>query len=98
MNYLGYLAVILIQLSYIPQVYYSFTSGTKGLSTYFLVSLWVGLALLQIYSYSIGDYVYIVSNWIGLINTSTLLVIVGLDKWIDRSEEVWHNESPNTFK
>jgi len=79
MKKLGYLGVFCIQISYLPQVYKVITTRqVAGLSPLFIFLVWLGIVLLQIYSYSIQDRIYIVSNWCGLINTSVLLVLIWL--------------------
>ena len=77
MKYLGYLGIILIQAAYIPQLWRTIkTKNTDGLSPWFLAMVWLGIALLQVYSYHLNDLVYIISNWFGLINTGGLIFLL----------------------
>jgi uncharacterized protein with PQ loop repeat len=79
MKNLGYLGVLIIQCSYWPQIYRVVsTRQMAGLSPVFILLVWLGLVLLQLYSYSTRDRVYIFSNWFGLANTSLLLLLIWL--------------------
>ncbi len=79
MKTLGYIGIILVQCSYWPQIYRVLsTRRTAALSPVFVFLVWLGLICLQIYSYHIFNLVYIVSNWIGLANTSLLLILIWL--------------------
>ena len=76
---LGYAGVFCIQMAYVPQLMKVITTRqVAGLSPLFIFLVWVGIICLQIYSYSIGDRVYIVSNYMGLCNTSLLLILIWL--------------------
>jgi len=79
MKRLGYVGVFCIQVSYVPQLYQVITTRqAAGLSPWFVFLVWAGIVMLQVYSYSIRDRVYIFSNWCGLVNTSLLLVLIWL--------------------
>ena len=75
MKKLGYFGIFLIQSSYLPQIYRVYRGGPHP-SPAFILMIWAGLICLQIYSYSIGDKIYIASNWLGLFNTSLLLFLI----------------------
>jgi len=77
MRKLGYIGVLIIQSSYVAQIYRILaTRQVDGLSPAFILMVWGGLVLLQIYSLSIKDMVYIFSNFLGLLNTSLLLLLI----------------------
>ncbi len=79
MKKLGYAGVFCIQLSYLPQLYKVIsTRQVAGISPLFILLVWVGVICLQVYSYSIRERIYIVSNWCGLVNTSVLLLLIWL--------------------
>jgi uncharacterized protein with PQ loop repeat len=79
MKKLGYAGILLISLSYWAQIWRIIVTGQViGLSPLFFLLVWVGLVLLQVYSYSIRDWVFILSNWVGLANTSLLLGLIWL--------------------
>ena len=81
MKNLGYAGVILIQCASWAQIYRIIVTGqVVGLSSLFFMLIWVGLALLQGYSYGIRDMVFIISNWVGMANTNLLLVLIWLCK------------------
>jgi len=83
MKTLGYIGILLIQCSYWTQIYRVVADRrTTGLSPVFIFMIWLGLICLQAYSYHIQDMVYIISNWIGLANTSILMILFFMDEKI----------------
>lgn len=77
MKNLGYAGVLLIQCASWAQIYkVIITKQVAGLSLLFFFLIWLGLACLQVYSYHIRDWMFIISNWVGLANTTLLLFLM----------------------
>ena len=73
----GYTGVVVIQLSYLPQIYRVWRTGSvQDLSPWFFIVIGVGVALLEIYSIAIKDKIYIISNAWALLNISILLALI----------------------
>ena len=73
----GYAGVIIIQLSYLPQIYRVWhTRSVQDLSPWFFLVIALGVALLEVYSIAIKDKIYIISNAWALLNISVLLALI----------------------
>lgn len=74
---IGFIGIMLINIAYIPQtIKVCRTKNVEGLSISFFFILFVGLFLLQVYSVSVWDIVYMVSNFVAMFNVATLLVLI----------------------
>jgi MtN3 and saliva related transmembrane protein len=73
----GWLGLILLQSSNIPQLYKSIkTKKTKDISLFSAIIVFFGLSCYLIYSVIQKDLVYIVSNLIGLCFNTTMIVLI----------------------
>ena len=80
MEFIGFLGVLLIQVSMLPQIYRTYkTRSAKDVDLAYLTILLIGLALLLSYAISITDLVFIVGNTLSF--TFTLIELVGVYKW-----------------
>ena len=76
MNTFGIIGLVLIQLSAISQIIKILrTKRVKDISPLFLCQVWLGLLSYLVYSLWIRDWVYIVSNLVGLIMIGTNIIL-----------------------
>jgi len=74
---IGFLGILLVNLAYIPQTIKTYkTKNVEDLSVTFFVMMLLGVCLLQIYSVSNWDVVYITSNTIAICNIVLLLGLI----------------------
>ena len=73
---LGTVGVFVICISAVPQLLKTFTTKSSGdLSIIYLCMLMFGMILLQIYSISVEDFVFIFGNTLSMIMTGLLIVM-----------------------
>jgi len=73
---IGTIGALVICVSAIPQVIKTYTTKSSGdLSILYLCILMVGMILLQIYSVSVKDFVFIFGNTLSMIMTGLLIVM-----------------------
>jgi len=74
---IGFLGIMLINIAYIPQTIKTYrTKNVEGLSATFFATMLLGVCLLQIYSISIWDVVYVSSNTVAICNIVLLLILI----------------------
>lgn len=74
---IGFLGIMLINIAYIPQTIKTYrTKNVEDLSATFFVTMLLGICLLQVYSVSIWDVVYIASNSVAILNLVLLLILI----------------------
>jgi len=78
MYYLGVIAILFIHggVSYKVYTMYRKRASTRHEPRMFYVSLLIGLALLEVYSILVYDWIYIVSNIIGMTNAGLALWLI----------------------
>jgi len=77
MELVGLAGVLLINAAYIPQIIKTYkTKNVEGLSITFFSMILFGVCLLQVYSVSIWDTVYIASNSIAILTLILLLILI----------------------
>ena len=73
----GWLGLILIQGSTIPQIYKTIkTKDVKGVSLALWIIVFLGLFCYLVYSLIIEDMIYMVSNVLGLIGTILMICLI----------------------
>ena len=73
---IGTIGALVICISAIPQVIKTYTTKSSGdLSILYLSILMLGMILLQIYSVSVHDFVFIFGNTLSMIMTGLLIVM-----------------------
>jgi MtN3 and saliva related transmembrane protein len=73
---IGTIGALLICVSSIPQVIKTYITKSSGdLSILYLSILMLGMILLQIYSISVKDFVFIFGNTLSMIMTGLLIVM-----------------------
>jgi len=73
---LGTAGALVICVSAVPQVIKSYLTKSSGdLSIIYLCMLMFGMILLQIYSISVEDFVFIFGNTLSMIMTGLLIVM-----------------------
>lgn len=73
---IGTIGALVICVSAIPQVIKTFKTKSSGdLSILYLSILMLGMILLQLYSISIKDFVFIFGNTLSMIMTGLLIVM-----------------------
>ena len=71
---LGTVGALVICISAIPQVIKTYTTKSSGdLSIIYLCMLMTGMILLQVYSISVKDFVFIFGNTLSMIMTGLLI-------------------------
>jgi len=73
---IGTIGALVICVSAIPQVIKTYSTKSSGdLSIMYLSILMLGMILLQIYSVSVKDFVFIFGNTLSMIMTGLLIVM-----------------------
>jgi len=73
---IGTIGALVICVSAIPQVIKTYTTKSSGdLSILYLCILMMGMILLQIYSVSVHDFVFIFGNTLSMVMTGLLIVM-----------------------
>ena len=73
---IGTIGALVICMSAIPQVVKTYITKSSGdLSILYLCILMLGMILLQIYSVSVKDFVFIFGNTLSMIMTGLLIVM-----------------------
>jgi MtN3 and saliva related transmembrane protein len=74
---LGLIGILIISLSGITQLIKAIkTRSVNDLSLAFFILLLIGIILLQIYSISIGNTIYIIGNIVSLIMTGGIIICI----------------------
>ena len=78
MYYLGVIAILFIHGGVTYKVYtlYRHRASTRHEPRLFYISLFIGLALLEVYSIWLRDPIYIASNLIGMANAGVALWLI----------------------
>lgn len=73
---LGSMGSLIVCASAIPQILKTYRTKSSGdLSIIYLVALMFGLALLQLYSLYVQDFVFIFGNSLSALLTGTMIVL-----------------------
>ena len=73
---IGTVGALVICISAIPQVIKTYTTKSSGdLSIIYLCMLMFGMILLQVYSVSVKDFVFIFGNTLSMLMTGLLIVM-----------------------
>lgn len=77
---IGYCGIFCLNISFIPQLYLVVTTEqVTGLSPFYMGLFFIGLSLLQVYTYANNNAkMYKIANWIGMGCSSTLLYTIWL--------------------
>jgi MtN3 and saliva related transmembrane protein len=74
---LGLIGILIISFSGITQLIKAVkTRSVDDLSLTFFILLFIGIVLLQIYSISIGNIIYIIGNIVSLIMTGGIIICI----------------------